>query len=99
MEMLGEYLQGASSGEQEELMLAINEMQVKDTQRLFNGLTERCFDKCVTNFRQRELDSKEKKCVNTCSQKFMHSLTRVALRYAEETNMVAPGGAPPGAGQ
>mmetsp|Transcript_24099 Transcript_24099/g.33996 ORF Transcript_24099/g.33996 Transcript_24099/m.33996 type:complete len:135 (-) Transcript_24099:111-515(-) len=89
MEMIGEYMQTASPAEQEELMLAMNEMQVKDTQRMFNGLTERCFEKCVTNFRQRELAPKEKKCVNTCATKFMAAMTRMAMRYAEEAG---PGG-------
>lgn len=86
-----EFYQAASKAEQDDMMMALNELQVKDTQRLFNGLTERCFIKCVNDFRSISLDGKEKKCVHTCFDKYINSLKRVGLRYAEETQLQGPG--------
>lgn len=92
MDRIQEFYASASKAEQDDMMMALNELQVRDTQRLFNGLTERCFTKCVNDFRSINLDNKEKKCVHTCFDKYINSLKRVGLRYAEETR---PGGVAP----
>ena len=53
------------------MMQKLEEMQMKDTLRMFNGLVERCFCECVVSFRSKALTEAEEKCVNTCAEKYM----------------------------
>ena len=46
--------------------MKLEEMQLKDTLRMFNGLVERCFNECVVSFRSKVLTAPEEKCVCTC---------------------------------
>ena len=41
------------SPEQREFMLAMQEITIQDTQRMFNQTSEKCFIKCVKGFRNR----------------------------------------------
>ncbi|CEP00828.1 Mitochondrial import inner membrane translocase subunit [Plasmodiophora brassicae] len=82
-----------SEAEQARLMDVLQELQVRDAQSMYNKLAERCFDRCVDNFRGRTLDQKEEACVNTCCDKFMKYMQRVGARFAEQ-NMAQPGAAP-----
>ena len=53
----------------------LEEMQMKDTLRMFNGLVERCFSECVNEFRGKARSSPEDKCITTCANKFLkHSV-------------------------
>ena len=57
------------------MLQKLEEMQMKDTLRMFNGLVERCFSECVVSFRSKALTATEEKCVNTCAEKYMkHSV-------------------------
>ena len=60
-----------------------NRMQVKDTVRLFNEMTETCFQTCVKDFLQRNLDAKEDECVDGCAKKFLAHQKRVGMRFGE----------------
>ena len=60
---------------------------------MFNSLGQRCFQRCVHQFRSRQLDSGERQCIATCSDKWMQHMQRVGQRFAEET---MPGTQPQG---
>ena len=70
----------AMSAQQRDIL---NRMQVKDTVRLFNEMTETCFQTCVKDFLQRNLDSKEDECVDGCAKKFLAHQKRVGMRFGE----------------
>ncbi len=59
-------------------------MQVKDVQNKYNGLAERCFNKCIVQFRDKKLDTTEEACIENCCDKFMQHEARVQQRFAEE---------------
>ena len=57
------------------MLMKLEEMQLKDTLRMFNGLVERCFSECVVSFRSKVLTGTEETCVSTCAEKYMkHSV-------------------------
>ena len=59
------------------MLMKLEEMQLKDTLRMFNGLVERCFSECVVSFRSKVLTGTEETCVSTCAEKYMkHSVRR-----------------------
>lgn len=61
-----------NTGEQIELVL------------FFNGLSDRCFDDCVFNFKTRKLTQGEKSCVLKCTDKYMQAQQRMSKVYADE---------------
>ena len=67
----------------------IEEMQVKDTLKMYNRLVSSCFGQCVTTFHGKRLDKEETKCVNTCVEKFMHMQKRVGQRFAEHNMTIS----------
>jgi len=59
-----------------EMLERLEDMQLKDTLRMFNGLVERCFSECVTGFRSKALTGPEEKCVSVCANKYLkHSVS------------------------
>ncbi|KAK9827249.1 hypothetical protein WJX81_002882 [Elliptochloris bilobata] len=69
-----------------ELTQKIEEMQVKDSLRMYNSLVERCFIDCVDSFRRKDLEAAEEKCVQRCCEKFMKHSQRVGMRFHELTS-------------
>ena len=69
--------------QQEELMKAIDQMQVRDSLRMYNSLVEKCFKECVQGFRSKDLDTTEERCVQNCCNKFMKGSARVGQRFGE----------------
>ncbi|KAL4545996.1 hypothetical protein Ndes2526B_g05116 [Nannochloris sp. 'desiccata'] len=69
--------------QQQQLMQAIESMQVRDSLRMYNSLVERCFKECVDSFRKKDLDNTEEKCVSNCCEKFMKHSARVGMRFGE----------------
>ena len=67
------------------ILMKLEEMQLKDTLRMFNGLVERCFNECVVSFRSKVLTAPEEKCVCTCAEKYMKHSGRVGQRFGEFT--------------
>ena len=45
------------------MMEILNHIQIEESIKLNNSLTYRCFNDCVTNFRQKTLDDKEELCM------------------------------------
>ena len=79
------FLSSATPDERDALLEVMNELQLKEMQQMFNGLGQRCFTRCVTNFRSRQLDGNEKACITSCADKYMQHMARVGARFAEET--------------
>jgi len=67
-----------------ELEKYINEMQMRDTVRSFNGLVERCFHNCIKDFGTRSITDKEELCLVRCTDKFMKHSMRVARVFSEQ---------------
>mmetsp|Transcript_15626 Transcript_15626/g.22937 ORF Transcript_15626/g.22937 Transcript_15626/m.22937 type:complete len:95 (+) Transcript_15626:1-285(+) len=86
-------LQGVSDGEKQRLMVALEEMQMKEQVTMYNGLVERCFANCVNSFQSKTLDSKEEKCVNRCTNKFIKASARAGQTF-QQIGAPTPG-APP----
>jgi import inner membrane translocase subunit TIM9 len=55
-----------------------------DSQRLFNEIGEKCFDNCILDFKKRELDGEEQKCVRNCADKYLNAMNRIGKRFNEE---------------
>ena len=66
-----------------EEMLAISQM--KDSINMYNGIVERCFHGCVSDFSQRTLAPKEEQCMMMCTEKFVKHTKRVGRVFAEKT--------------
>ncbi|KAI3880431.1 hypothetical protein MKW92_044241 [Papaver armeniacum] len=49
----------------------IDQLQVRDSLRMYNSLVERCFVDCVDTFRRK------------CAEKFLKHSMRVGMRFAE----------------
>lgn len=78
-------LDQGSEAEKQAMLQKLEEMQLKDTLRMFNGLVERCFSECVVSFRSKALTATEEKCVSTCAEKYMKHSGRVGQRFGEYT--------------
>ena len=79
------------------MLMKLEEMQLKDTLRMFNGLVERCFANCVQSFQSKTLDSKEERCVTRCTAKFIKASARAGQTF-QELGAPGPGGAAGGGG-
>ena len=53
------------------------------TQRLYNRISEQCFNQCVDSFRSKSLTKPEKKCISQCTVKFNKMSERAMMRFAE----------------
>ncbi|KAG2444782.1 hypothetical protein HXX76_001525 [Chlamydomonas incerta] len=62
---------------------ALEQMQVRDSLKMYNKLVERCFKECVEDMRSKALTGKEEQCVAKCCEKFMHVTGRVGMRFQE----------------
>ncbi|CAL5221622.1 g3844 [Coccomyxa viridis] len=78
-----EGLENIPDAQKNVLMQRIEEMQVRDSLRMYNNLVEKCFTDCIDSFRRRDLDGTEEKCVQKCCEKFMKHSTRIGMRFAE----------------
>ncbi|CAI9111721.1 OLC1v1012012C1 [Oldenlandia corymbosa var. corymbosa] len=61
----------------------IEQLQIRDSLRMYNNLVERCFTDCIDNFRRKNLDKQEETCVRRCAEKWLKHSMRVGLRFAE----------------
>ncbi|PWA35795.1 import inner membrane translocase subunit Tim9 [Artemisia annua] len=69
--------------DQARMATMIDQLQVRDSLRMYNNLVERCFTDCVDSFRRKTLDKQEESCVKRCAEKFLKHSMRVGLRFAE----------------
>mmetsp|Transcript_16306 Transcript_16306/g.35261 ORF Transcript_16306/g.35261 Transcript_16306/m.35261 type:complete len:109 (-) Transcript_16306:648-974(-) len=65
------------------LAATLEQMQVRDSLKMYNNLVERCFKECVEDFRGKALSNKEEQCVAKCCEKFMNVTGRVGIRFGE----------------
>nr|XP_023880609.1 mitochondrial import inner membrane translocase subunit Tim9-like [Quercus suber]POE75418.1 mitochondrial import inner membrane translocase subunit tim9 [Quercus suber] len=67
----------------------IEQLQIRDSLRMYNSLVERCFTDCVDTFQRKSLTKQEEMCVRRCAEKFLKHSMRVGMRFAE-LNQGAP---------
>ena len=58
---------------------------VKDFLLVYNGITEHCFDKCITNMNYRTMTYNEELCVHNCTMRFIKSGYRFMHEFASLT--------------
>jgi len=68
-------------------MKTLEQMQIKDSLVMYNTLTERCFQTCVSSFRSKTLDKHETSCIENCAERYIKMTQRVGLRFAEDQAM------------
>ncbi|XP_018831341.1 mitochondrial import inner membrane translocase subunit Tim9-like [Juglans microcarpa x Juglans regia] len=61
----------------------IEQLQIRDSLRMYNSLVERCFMDCVDTFQRKSLTKQEETCVRRCAEKFLKHSMRVGMRFAE----------------
>ncbi|XP_022145535.1 mitochondrial import inner membrane translocase subunit Tim9-like [Momordica charantia] len=61
----------------------IDQLQIRDSLRMYNSLVERCFTDCIDNFQRKSLTKQEETCVRRCAEKFLKHSMRVGMRFAE----------------
>mmetsp|Transcript_14320 Transcript_14320/g.19755 ORF Transcript_14320/g.19755 Transcript_14320/m.19755 type:complete len:99 (-) Transcript_14320:139-435(-) len=74
---------GLNDADSKEMMKMIEDMQMRDSLKMYNRLVERCFSSCVDSFRRKNLEASEEKCVSKCTEKFLKHSARVSIRFAE----------------
>mmetsp|Transcript_13946 Transcript_13946/g.16828 ORF Transcript_13946/g.16828 Transcript_13946/m.16828 type:complete len:105 (-) Transcript_13946:103-417(-) len=72
-----------TADDQKVMMKMVEDMQTRDSLKLYNRLVERCFSHCVDSFRRKTLDGHEEKCVAKCAEKFLKHTARASLRFHE----------------
>ncbi|XP_004505864.1 mitochondrial import inner membrane translocase subunit Tim9 [Cicer arietinum] len=61
----------------------IEQLQIRDSLRMYNSLVEKCFNDCVDTFKHKSLQKQEETCVRRCAEKFLKHSMRVGMRFAE----------------
>ncbi|KDN53158.1 putative TIM9-translocase of the mitochondrial inner membrane [Tilletiaria anomala UBC 951] len=84
-----------SSAEQAGMARIIEQKQMKDFMQLYTNLVERCFNNCCNDFTSRALTTKEDKCIEHCTLKFLKHAERVGARFAEENAKLMSSQQPP----
>jgi mitochondrial import inner membrane translocase subunit TIM9 len=74
--------------QQPELIRHLEEVQVRNSLKMLNVLTEKCFDKCVQtgwggSLTSKSLEKEETTCIQNCSEKYMKVTQRAGARFAE----------------
>ncbi|CAL5193184.1 unnamed protein product [Lathyrus oleraceus] len=68
--------------DQQRMASMIDQLQVRDSLRMYNNLVERCFQDCVDTFKHKSLQKQEETCVRRCAEKFLKHSMRVGMRLA-----------------
>ncbi|TKY63276.1 Mitochondrial import inner membrane translocase subunit Tim9 [Spatholobus suberectus] len=61
----------------------VDQLQFRDSLRMYNSLVERCFKECVNTFYRKSLTKQEETCVLRCAQKFLRLSMQVGLRFSD----------------
>ncbi|TKW28617.1 hypothetical protein SEVIR_3G339800v4 [Setaria viridis] len=86
--LLGD-LDGLPEEDKMRMAAMVDQLQIRDSLRMYNSLVERCFTDCVDTFRRKTLDKQEESCVHRCAEKFLKHSMRVGMRFAELNQGVA----------
>ncbi|CAO3648753.1 Tim10/DDP family zinc finger protein [Cunninghamella echinulata] len=81
-----------NQAEQAQINAMLEYKQMKDFLRIYNGLVQRCFEDCATDFTTKSLTGKEEACANKCADKFLKHSERVGARFAEINQQMTPPG-------
>lgn len=76
-------MEGLSKEDQTRMLSMIENLQLRDSLKMYNSLVERCFNDCVDSFTRKSLQKQEETCVMRCAEKFMKHSMRVGMRFAE----------------
>ncbi|KAJ9172340.1 hypothetical protein P3X46_015588 [Hevea brasiliensis] len=82
-------LDGLPEEDQRRMAAVIEQLQVRDSMRMYNSVVERCFNDCVDSFTRKSLQKQEETCIMRCAEKFLKHSMRVGLRFAELNNLAA----------
>mmetsp|Transcript_7607 Transcript_7607/g.11521 ORF Transcript_7607/g.11521 Transcript_7607/m.11521 type:complete len:102 (+) Transcript_7607:78-383(+) len=74
--------------EEKEVQDMMQDMMFQEMQDMYISLIDRCFSKCVNNFRSRKVQSAEKECLSNCVAKSIAHNQRVQMRFAEQNQMM-----------
>ncbi|KAK4780206.1 hypothetical protein SAY87_016312 [Trapa incisa] len=80
--MLGD-LDNLPEADKVRMSTMIDQLQIRDSLRMYNSLVERCFNDCVDSFKHKKLQKQEETCVQRCAEKFLKHSMRVGMRFAE----------------
>ncbi|CAN6723896.1 unnamed protein product [Malus baccata var. baccata] len=81
--MLAADLEGLPEEDKHRMATLIDQLQIRDSLRMYNSLVERCFTDCVDTFQRKSLTKQEDTCVRRCAEKFLKHSMRVGMRFAE----------------
>ncbi|KAG4974020.1 hypothetical protein AAZX31_11G135800 [Glycine max] len=76
-------LDSLPEADKQRMTVMIDQLQIRDSLRMYNSLVERCFSDCVDTFKHKSLQKQEETCVRRCAEKFLKHSMRVGMRFAE----------------
>ncbi|MED6181580.1 protein transporter tim9 [Stylosanthes scabra] len=76
-------LESLPEADQQRMAAMMEQVQIRDSLRMYNSLVEKCFTDCVDTFKHKSLQKQEESCVKRCAEKFLKHSMRVGMRYAE----------------
>ncbi|XP_061354185.1 mitochondrial import inner membrane translocase subunit Tim9 [Gastrolobium bilobum] len=76
-------MESLAEEDKQRMTTMIDQLQIRDSLRMYNSLVERCFNDCVDTFKHKSLQKQEETCVRRCAEKFLKHSMRVGMRFAE----------------
>ncbi|RHN59117.1 putative Tim10/DDP family zinc finger [Medicago truncatula] len=61
----------------------VEQLQTRDSLRLYNSLVERCFNNCVSSFYRSSLNKPEETCVLRCAGKYLRFSSHVGVKFSD----------------
>eukprot|EP00798_Chlamydomonas_sp_ICE-L_P005643 gene5643-8967_t len=61
----------------------LEQMQVRDSLRMYNAVVEICFRECAEDMMTKSVTPAEEKCLGMCVEKFMNITGRAGQRFGE----------------
>ncbi|KAK7341689.1 hypothetical protein VNO80_24626 [Phaseolus coccineus] len=76
-------MESLPEADRQRMSAMMEQLQIRDSLRMYNSLVERCFTDCVDTFKHKSLQKQEETCVRRCAEKFLKHSMRVGMRFAE----------------
>ncbi|XP_057757982.1 mitochondrial import inner membrane translocase subunit TIM9-like isoform X2 [Arachis stenosperma] len=76
-------MSGLPEEDKQRMSTMVDQLQIRDSLRMYNSLVERCFKDCVDTFYQKSLTKNEETCVLRCAEKFMRLSMQVGSRFSD----------------